>query len=273
MTKKIPITVINLKKDIDRKNNITQQLNKLNLEFSLFEAIYGADLNLEEFEAAYNPKYSVEKNTRTLLKNDIGCALSHFGVYQKMMDNDIDKMLILEDDAIFDEGFLKALDVVECLPKNWEIFLLGYSSGRKIPCNFKVELENNHTTFNVGVSPITRGCLHGYVINKRGAQRMLNYKDSLYQAVDMYSGDYRMMNVYILYPKVVYQSADFDSSIGYEWMVGTDSKWKQQKIVKVIRNFNNKRRRKRQERGGFSLSCILRKIKFRVRHGFKEYYQ
>ena len=125
--------------------------------------------------------------------------------------------------------------------------------------------------FNVGVSPIPRGCLHAYVINQKGAKRMLSYKKSMYQPIDRYSGDYSLMNVYTLYPRVAKQDADLESSIGYDWM--KDTGWKQQKIVKAIRGFNNNRRKKRQESKSFSLSCLIRKIKFKIKHGFKGYYQ
>ena len=271
MIKQIPITVINLKKDIDKKNKITQQLNDLKREFSFFNAIHGVDLSPEDLSRAYNPQHSTEKGLRVVRKNEIGCALSHLGVYKKMLDDGIDKMIILEDDAILDKEFVVALNIVQFLPDNWELFLLGYSSKRNIPCNFKVKLKRNPTAFNVGVSPIPRGCLHAYVINQRGARRMLSYKKSIYQPIDYYSGDHRLMNVYTLYPRVAMQDADMDSSIGYDWMKETG--WKQQKIVKTIREFNNDRRKERQVRGLFSLSCLIRKIKFRIRYGFKEYYK
>jgi hypothetical protein len=93
----------------------------------------------------------------------------------------------------------------------------------------------------------------------------------MYQPIDRYSGDYRLMNVYTIYPRVAKQDADLESSIGYDWMKETG--WKQQKIIKAIRRGNNNRRAKRQASKSFSLSCLIRKIKFKIRHGFKEYYQ
>ncbi len=272
MNKQIPITVINLKKDTGRKNKITQQLNDLNLEFSFFDAIYGAELNDKEFNAVYNPKHSIKKNARLLRKNDIGCALSHLGVYQQMLDDNIDKMIILEDDVILDKEFVNALDIIGYLPENLEIFLLGYSSKRRMPCNFNIKLKNNHTAFNIGVSPKQRGGLYAYVINKRGALRMLSYKDSIYQSIDSYTGDYRYMNVYNIYPRVAMQNHNIPSSIGYDDCVSDEPRWKQQKIIKIIRNYNNKRRAKRQKNEAVSVSCILHKIKFKIKNGFKDYY-
>jgi len=271
MNKQIPITVINLKKDAERRDSITQQLNSLNLEFSFFKGVYGKELSSEELSAAYNPKNSIERGIKTLSKGEIGATLSHFGIYQKMLDDDIEKMIVFEDDTIINEDFVQALDVVEYLPENWEIFLLGYSSGRKMPCNFNIDQKNNTTTYKIGVSPIIRGGAFCYVINKRGAKRMLSYKESLYKVIDIYTGDSDMINVYTISPRVAVLSADFESSVEDRVPFHT-SEWKQRKIVRAIRDFNNNRRRTRKTKGSFSTSCILRKIKYRIKHGFKEFY-
>ncbi len=271
MDKQIPITVINLKKDTDRKDSITQQLNGLNLEFSFFEGVYGKELSPKELTAVYNPEHSIEKGVGVLSKGEIGATLSHFGIYQKMLDDDIDEMIIFEDDTIIGQDFVQALDIVKHLPENWEIFLLGYSSGRKKPCNFNINLKNNPTPYSVGVSPIIRGGAFCYVINKRGAQRMLSYKKSLYKVIDIYTGDSNMINVYTISPRVAALGDDFESSVEDREPFFIP-KWKRQKVIKVIRDFNNNRRKKRKEKDRFSTSCILRKIKYRVKHGFKEFY-
>jgi len=269
MAKNIPITVINLKKDIDRKNNITQQLNKLSLEFDFFDAIYGSNLSSDELNAAYNPKNSIEKGMKVLNKGEVGATLSHFSIYQKMINENIDRMVILEDDAIVGQNFVEALSVIEYLPQNWELCLLGYQSGRVSPCNFNIKIKNSPSSLKVGISPRARGGTFCYVINKKGAQRMLSYKDSLYQVIDRYTGNHCMVNVYVISPRVVEHSPDFESSVGYE--TENTPNWKKKKIIKSIRDFNRKRRKRRQKNGVFSVRCILRKIKFRMKYGFKGY--
>jgi glycosyl transferase, family 25 len=278
MTKKIPITVINLKKDIDRKNNITQQLNKLNLKFDFFEAIYGSELSSEELDLVYNPKLSIDNGTRALTRGEVGATLSHFGVYQKMIEDDIDEMIIFEDDIAVGQDFLAALDVIEHLPKNWEVFLLSYSLRTKQDsrlCHFNVNLENNPTSFGVGVPLKVLGGAFCYVINRRGAQRMLSYKDSMHRVIDYYTSDRRMINVYTIYPRVadVNFNLNLDSSVGHRDQLTVSSKWKQQKVVKSIRDFNNARRKKREDKGRFSINCMLKKIKFKIKYTFKKYYK
>lgn len=269
--KEIPITVINLKKDTHRRENISRQLDALGLEFDFFEGIYGKELTEKELSAAYNPSNSIEKGFSTLSKGELGATLSHFGIYQKMLDDDIDQMIIFEDDTIVGQDFVQALEVVHYLPKNWEILLLGYSSGRRRPCSFNIDLQNNPTPYKVGVSPIIRGGAFCYVINKRGAQRMLSYRDSLHRVIDIYTGDSEMVNVYVISPKVAVLSDEFESSVE-DRIPHHVSHWKQWRIVRTIRLFNNRRRDKRKKKGGFSISCVLRKAKYRVKHGFGGFY-
>ncbi len=278
MIKQIPITIINLKKDIDRRDNIARQLDNLNLKFDFFEAIYGDELSAEELDLAYNPKLSIDSGIRALTKGEIGATLSHFGVYQKMVDDDIDEMIIFEDDIAIGQDCVTALDVVEYLPKNWEVFLLGYSLRTKQDsrlCHFNVNLENNPTSFGIGVPLKVLGGAFSYVINKKGAQRMLSYKSSIHRVIDYYTSDRHMINVYTIYPRVanVNLSLNLDSSVGHREQLTVSPKWKQQKTIKSIRDYNNARRKRREDRGKFSVNCMLKKIKFKIKYAFQEYYK
>jgi glycosyl transferase family 25 len=90
-----PIHIINLKKSVDRLDNVKKVMNKYNLKFNIFDAIYGKELSQEE----------VNENTnifcRTLLCNNgiIGCAMSHINLWNQLLeDKNNDTYLILEDD-------------------------------------------------------------------------------------------------------------------------------------------------------------------------------
>jgi len=272
MLSQIPIIVINLKKDLEKRKKITERLKHFGLKFSFFDAFYGNDLSINELKKSYNSINSLQRNCRELRSNEVGCALSHFGVYELMIQKGIEEMLIFEDDAVLSENFLESLKVIDLLPKSWEIFLLGYSSNRKFPCSFKLKLENNKTNFSVGISPSKRACLHGYVINQRGAKRMLSYKESLYQPIDYYSGDNRLMNVFVLVPRVVFQDANLESSIGYKEIEDRKS-WKNSKLISLLRDMNNQRRHNRVKGKKFSLNCFVKKIKYLLRHKKIDFYE
>ena len=94
------VVVINLDKRTDRLEKITEQLNDLGITFERFSAIDGTG------------------------KNPIIAGRdSHVEVWKQNLGK---KVLILEDDAYFVEGFQERFDeVIESLPEDWDIFYLG----------------------------------------------------------------------------------------------------------------------------------------------------
>jgi len=264
------IFVINLKKDINRRLQISQRLESLNLDYEIFEGTNGKELKANEINLIYQRYNSRKKRMRELTHGQIGCASSHLNLYMEILKRDLEMALILEDDAVLMDNFVEAMQLVNYLPKNWEIFLLGYSSSRDIPCHFRVHLPKEIYKFGVGVSPKKRGCLHGYIINQRGAKRMIEHGKKLYQPIDMYSADYRFMNTYIIFPRVVYQNKNFESSIGYDWENTEIPHWKNLKIVNKIRALNHKRKG-RKKIIGLSLSCFKAKLIFLLTNKSRSY--
>jgi len=102
--------VINLVRDEARRIAISQQLGQLKLPYSIFPAIYGRDLSKEDLTKSYNRELAI-KESHDLTLGEIGCALSHIGVYREMVRLGIQHCLVLEDDAKLGP------DIVDVLPK------------------------------------------------------------------------------------------------------------------------------------------------------------
>jgi len=94
------VVVINLDKRTDRLEKISKQLDELGIVFERFSAIDGTG------------------------KNPIIAGRdSHVEVWKQNLGK---KVLILEDDAYFVEGFQERFDeVIQTLPENWDVFYLG----------------------------------------------------------------------------------------------------------------------------------------------------
>ena len=94
------VVVINLDKRVDRLEKITEQLNGLGITFERFSAIDGTSKN------------------PILAGKD-----SHVEVWKQNLGK---KVLILEDDAYFVEGFQERFDeIIQTLPEDWDVFYLG----------------------------------------------------------------------------------------------------------------------------------------------------
>jgi len=100
------IFVINLKKDTNKRNRIISMFQKLNItNYEIFDAVNGNEL--KHFEI--NKKWYDPWSHLHLTKGEVGCALSHFQLWQQIKKEK--KMaMILEDDFIIDNEKL----FVEC---------------------------------------------------------------------------------------------------------------------------------------------------------------
>lgn len=94
----IDVFVINLPRDEQRRMDISAQLQSLHLPFSIFPAVDGKALSASELEKNYDKARAI-RESHDLTPGEIGCALSHIGVYREMIRRNVGHALVLEDDA------------------------------------------------------------------------------------------------------------------------------------------------------------------------------
>lgn len=99
--------LINLKNRSDRLQRFKENVEKYlpNISIELVEAVDGKKLNLNDKEFRKNVNEWNFKNLNDkCLRGVIGCCLSHLECYKKMIDENIDKAIIFEDDCYFING-------------------------------------------------------------------------------------------------------------------------------------------------------------------------
>ncbi len=119
-----PIWVVNLKESSDRQKYISNHLQELGLDFQLIEAVNGRELSEAELAALYDPVQAKKLILREMAPGEIGCSLSHLKIYQKMIDENVAEVLVLEDDAQIDPECLEILQHKNRFPPDWELMLL-----------------------------------------------------------------------------------------------------------------------------------------------------
>ena len=95
----IPVFVVSLPDCIDRRASIQNSLDDLQIPFEFTNAIDGRN----GLDSSYEPevdRQGTEREGPSMSDAEIACALSHIQVYRRIVQNDIDWALILEDDAI-----------------------------------------------------------------------------------------------------------------------------------------------------------------------------
>src|ERR1700722_9368909 len=99
-----PVFVINLKRSQDRRAEMTRRLDALGIPHEFFEAVEGGTLDLRNLPA-YDSARRRLLFGRDLRPGEVGCLLSHRGVYQRIVENGIEKSLVLEDDVFLSRDF------------------------------------------------------------------------------------------------------------------------------------------------------------------------
>jgi GR25 family glycosyltransferase involved in LPS biosynthesis len=124
--KSIPTFIINLKSRQDRYLQITENLKEYPI-FDIYriDAIHGKSLNYKNTDIQFTG-LSRYFSTPSM----VGCFLSHKKVWQKIVDDNLDYALVLEDDCQFVNDFdQKVIGILDELNKkkiNWDLVYLGY---------------------------------------------------------------------------------------------------------------------------------------------------
>lgn len=153
------IFIINLERKKEKKEYMIKQLSKTKFKYTFFKAIDGLCLDnnfnvINEWRDPYTQK--------NITNGEIGCALSHYNIWKKIVDNNIKKAIIIEDDVIIPYNFDKVIN--ECHNKiEYDLLYLG----RKI-INSEEKIIND--TF---VKPNYSYWTCAYILTLSGAKKLI----------------------------------------------------------------------------------------------------
>ena len=220
MDKILHIFIINLKKDIEKEEHMQKLCQRLGLEVRFIEAVDGKYLSQEEVDSVYSEKRSIEEIGRGLSRGEIGCALSHKKIYQKIVDENMSQAVIFDDDIELNEKLVNFFHDEMALPDNMELLLLGYwfygIKNTEFLISYRKQVEFSDTVKLVRFIKNMHGT-YGYLITQDGAKKLLTYlNEKIYMPIDHYTGDEKFVNLYGIYPSVVAISDKFDMNTELE---------------------------------------------------------
>lgn len=140
------IYIINLKKDIEKRERIIRIFNKYNIKCEFFEAVYGKEVpDLKKY---------YKENTNLKSPGQYGYSLSMIKILEDAIEKNYKKILVCDDDIILKKNFLYEFDLnIKSIPYDWKVLFMGLSG----PWSFheKIFLYNhdfklNYTTNLIG---------------------------------------------------------------------------------------------------------------------------
>ncbi len=168
------IFVISLKTSLRRRKRMESQLNKLGLSFEILEAVQGSALTENETLSWYDETFY--KNRPSYHTSGmVGCTLSHYFVYKRIVEQKIDKALILEDDMVLNKNLPSLLTEISKKIRNDEVILLFYQSYFPINlCRSSAQsVKGEFSLYQVNDLKGLRSTA-AYIITYEAANRMMN---------------------------------------------------------------------------------------------------
>ena len=201
------VLVLTIPRLEERQQHVRERLKGFDFEF-----FYGVDKQelSDEFirdNYHYDKKYSlsVSQTFRPLNKGEIACSLSHRKIYQAMIDNNWQRVLVFEDDVVPSASEEELLNFLDELPADWELVYLGYLKNEKATIAKKIKRSWYLLQASLGFSKMPgsmirrmlpapysthlqkagfHDCTHAYALSLSAAKKLVNVQSPVIYRAD-----------------------------------------------------------------------------------------
>ena len=162
-----PIFIVNLDRTPERYKYVSTQLDKMGItNYQKWSATDGFKIDPEEMISDGISEQLIDSG-----KGLAGCASSHVRLWKHIKENKLDWTLILEDDVHFHPQFI----------------ILFYKYWKRVPIDAKIIFPGFYDVPKNDVQIIIQQsvmCTHGYMLNYKGAEYMLNNLLPIIEPID-----------------------------------------------------------------------------------------
>jgi glycosyl transferase family 25 len=198
-----------MKDNAERREHIMGECAKHSLNVEIIDAVMGKELSEAELREAV-----FDYGNSGFTKGEIGCALSHLKIYRKIVEDNIDIALILEDDAVLSNNINTALKDIEAFDeKSYKPALFLLTKVEKYISSFPKRLEYiNLYRFHKGWFKA------GYVINLKGEEILLKRLYPMNGVADHwhYIKLYTTLKIYCVVPHIAESAEKLPSALETE---------------------------------------------------------
>jgi len=237
------IFVVSVPRLSERHKEVSAYLQPLPFDF--FLGVDKQNINIEAVkeQGVYDEVTAKKLQRQPKLFNlgEVACSLSHRMLYETIVKNQWEKILILEDDVLPLQNVLDSLPyAINELPSDWDLVYLGYIKHEKVTawlwikqCFYKILSAvglmkwNYKMVCNLLPKPYSKylkkagfhDCTHAYAITLKAAQKLLAAQTPvIYRADDLLSSSVMKgdLNAFITVPKFFDQQIFHNTSIKSE---------------------------------------------------------
>ncbi|CAL1530548.1 unnamed protein product [Lymnaea stagnalis] len=170
------IYMINLKRRPARRSRMMKAFDYLGIDAKIVDAVDGKELNdtfLEKSGIKMLPGFADPYHGRAMTMGEIGCFLSHYKIWEEVVEKNYKKILIFEDDVRFEPYFRKKLfNLMYELEHTFDVWDLVYL-GRK---RLRRDLESMVDRSDRLAWPHYSYWTVSYALSNHGAKKLLEQK-------------------------------------------------------------------------------------------------
>ena len=185
--------MINLPQFPQKYERSMRQLASISVAPQRVDAVYGKDLDDDFIKSITYPSVQYTMKRGRSVDSDIsshgaiGCYISHIQLWQRLVEEDDDDMyLITEDDVTVDITVEKIDLFLEEVYQNhpdWDVILIGWMKPLHETMGKDGDIRLSRNVYKC--NDITFG-MHAYLINRKGAKRLLKNAFPIVDQVDSY---------------------------------------------------------------------------------------
>jgi glycosyl transferase family 25 len=205
--------VISLKRSVERRQFMIEQMNRLGLDYEIFDAIDCKEVTENDIS-----RYRSDSPYWQTASIGIVCAtLSHYLVFKKIVEQGLEYALVLEDDALLPKNIKNILAELEKVIKKDEIILLYYAGFKVLKLSLVgVEtIKSGKLLFPVNIEDV--GSAAAYIVHKNVAMNLIRINMPFKGMTDSWGIFYNnggFDSCRCLYPPQI-KPKNFKSSIDY----------------------------------------------------------
>lgn len=224
-----PVFIISLQSATERRQKVKQEFERLAVPFTFFDAVDGRKFSMserEDYDGVRRRRYF----GKDLTGGELGCLLSHRGIYQKMVNEQIPYALVFEDDARLHDDFPSVVESLLSCPVKYD--LVRFLSSDKVARLTQRKVAEFAGGYSLNRLLTTPGGAHGYIITLDGAGKLLRATRRNWRPIDTLMGHVWStgLHAFIVQPGLVWQDLSLQSSIG-------DDRFIKPQINPVFRGF------------------------------------
>jgi glycosyl transferase family 25 len=209
--------VISLKRAVERRQFMIEQMNRLGLDYEIFDAIDGQLLTENDISHYFDVNTLRNPNGYYASNGMLGCTLSHYSVLKKIVEEGLESALILEDDALLPLNIKDILSELEREIKKNEVITLFYTSHKIIKLSLVggKAIKSGKLLFPINIKDVAAAT--AYVVHKEAAKGIIKVDTPIRTTSDSWHDFYNyggITSLRCLYPPPI-QTANFKSTLDY----------------------------------------------------------